>query len=58
MITDYSTNSVTQISSDAEHRELILVFKDELHNALVEGGWDQFVQGLIIPAIPAPETSP
>jgi hypothetical protein len=29
-----------------------LEFKDELNNALVEGGWDQFVQGLIIPAIP------
>ncbi len=39
-------------ASDAEHRELILEFKDELHNALAEGGWDQFVQGLIIPAIP------
>ena len=52
MITDYSTDSVTQIASDAEHRELILEFKDELHNALAEGGWDQFVQGLIIPAIP------
>jgi hypothetical protein len=52
MITDYSTDSVTKIASDAEHRELILEFKDELHNALVEGGWDQFVQGLIIPAIP------
>jgi hypothetical protein len=52
MITDYSTDSVTQIASDAEHRELILEFKDELNNALVEGGWDQFVQGLIIPAIP------
>jgi hypothetical protein len=52
MITDYSTSSVTQLASDTEHRELISEFKDELHNALVEGGWDQFVQGLIIPAIP------
>jgi len=52
MITDYSTSSVTQLASDAEHRELISEFKDELQNALVEGGWDQFVQGLIIPAIP------
>ena len=52
MITDYSTASVTQLASDTEHRELILEFKNELHNALVEGGWDQFVQGLIIPAIP------
>jgi hypothetical protein len=52
MITDYSTDAVTQLASDAEHRELIMEFKVELHNALIEGGWDQFVQGLIIPAIP------
>jgi hypothetical protein len=31
---------------------LILEFKEELDNALQEGGWDQFVAGLIIPAIP------
>jgi len=52
MITDYSTAAITQVTSDAEHRELILEFKDELQSALVEGGWEQFVQGLIIPAIP------
>jgi hypothetical protein len=52
MITDYSTSSVTQLASDTEHQELILEFKEELNNSLVEGGWDQFVQGLIIPAIP------
>ena len=52
MITDYSTAAITRIASDAEHRELILEFKDELQSALVEGGWEQFVQGLIIPAIP------
>ena len=52
MITDYSTSLVTQLASDTEHQELILEFKEELQNALVEGGWDQFVQGLIIPAIP------
>jgi len=52
MITDYSTAAVSQLASDTEHRELILEFKEELNNALIEGGWDQFVQGLIIPAIP------
>ena len=52
MITDYSADAITQLASDTEHRELILEFKEELHSALVEGGWDQFVQGLIIPAIP------
>lgn len=52
MITDYSNSKVSKISSDVEHRELVLEFKEELHNALTEGGWDQFVQGLIIPAIP------
>ena len=52
MITDYSNSTVSKISSDAEHRELVLEFKEELHNALDEGGWEQFVQGLIIPAIP------
>jgi hypothetical protein len=52
MITDYSNAKVSKISSDVEHRELVLEFKEELHNALTEGGWDQFVQGLIIPAIP------
>jgi hypothetical protein len=41
-----------QIPSDNEHRELILEFKEELNSALSEGGWDQFVQGLVIPAIP------
>jgi len=40
------------IASDSEHRELILEFKEELENALLEGGWDQFTSGLIIPAIP------
>ncbi len=28
------------------------VIKEELHNSLIEGGWDQFSAGLIIPAIP------
>jgi hypothetical protein len=31
---------------------LILEFKEELASALSEGGWEQFVQGLVIPAIP------
>jgi len=52
MITDYSNSRVNTITSDAEHRELVLEFKEELNTALNEGGWDQFVQGLIIPAIP------
>ena len=52
MITDYSTKTAVNIASDSEHRELILEFKEELENALLEGGWDQFTSGLIIPAIP------
>ena len=52
MITDYSTDQVAKIPSDSEHKELILEFKEELHNSLIEGGWDQFSAGLIIPAIP------
>jgi hypothetical protein len=52
MITDYSGEKSAKLQSDAEHRELILEFKEELQTALTEGGWDQFVQGLIIPAIP------
>ena len=52
MITDYSSTASAKIPSDSEHRELILEFKEELHNALAEGGWDQFPAGLIIPAIP------
>ena len=42
MITDYSTKQVAKIPSDSEHKELILEFKEELHNSLIEGGWDQF----------------
>jgi hypothetical protein len=52
MITDYSSEKMAQIPSDSEHRELILEFKEELAAALSEGGWEQFVQGLVIPAIP------
>jgi hypothetical protein len=52
IITDYSTDQVTKIPSDREHKELILEFKEELKNFLIEGGWDQFSAGLIIPAIP------
>jgi hypothetical protein len=52
MITDYSTKQVAKIPSDSEHKELILEFKEELHNSLIEGGWEQFSAGLIIPAIP------
>ena len=52
IITDYSSDEVSQLPSDSEHRELILEFKEELANSLIEGGWEQFVQGLVIPAIP------
>jgi len=52
MITDYSTEKMVKIPSDSEHKELILEFKEELHNSLIEGGWEQFSAGLIIPAIP------
>ncbi|MBM3698961.1 MAG: hypothetical protein FJW82_03685 [Actinobacteria bacterium] len=52
IITDYSSNQIVKIPSEHEHRELILEFKEELENALQEGGWEQFVAGLIIPAIP------
>ena len=52
MITDYSAGKASHIPSEKEHRELVLDFKEELSAALSEGGWDQFVQGLLIPAIP------
>jgi hypothetical protein len=52
IITDYSLSKSSQIPSEPEHRELILEFKQELAASLLEGGWDQFVQGLVIPAIP------
>ena len=51
-ITDYSTQPVSTRDSDIEHKELVKDFADELKESLVEGGWEQFVQGLIIPAIP------
>lgn len=51
-ITDYSSAVAAKLVSDAEHRELIGEFKDELQEALLQGGWDQFVAGLIIPALP------
>lgn len=52
MITDYSSKDVANLPSEKEHRELIMEFKEELDNSLQEGGWDQFIAGLIIPAIP------
>jgi len=52
MITDYSSEKVVQLASETEHRELISEFKEELSSALLEGGWEQFVHGLVIPAIP------
>lgn len=52
MITDYSSDKVANFASDIEHRELISEFKEELSSALIEGGWEQFVHGLVIPAVP------
>ena len=52
IITDYSSEKVVQLASETEHRELISEFKEELSSALLEGGWEQFVHGLVIPAIP------
>lgn len=52
IITDYSSKKVVQLASETEHRELISEFKEELSSALLEGGWEQFVHGLVIPAIP------
>jgi hypothetical protein len=51
-VTDYSTENRLERESDPEHKELVKEFAEELKDALVEGGWEQFVQGLIIPAIP------
>ena len=51
-VTDYSTENGLERESDPEHKELVKEFAEELKDALVEGGWEQFVQGLIIPAIP------
>lgn len=52
IITDYSTGQAIAKESEVEHRELVLEFAEELTNSLAEGGWEQYVQGLIIPAIP------
>jgi len=51
-ISNYSDNQRVQQDSDPEHRELVAEFADELRLSLQEGGWEQFVQGLIVPAIP------
>ena len=51
-VTDYSTENGLERESDPEHKELVKEFTEELKESLVEGGWEQFVQGLIIPAIP------
>lgn len=51
-ITDYSTGDRVLKDSDPEHKELVQEFSQELMEVLEEGGWEQFVQGLIIPAIP------
>ncbi len=51
-ISDYSTESSVERESDPEHKELVKEFSEELKEVLLEGGWEQFIQGLIIPAIP------
>jgi hypothetical protein len=51
-ISNYSDNQRVQQDSDPEHQELVAEFADELKLSLQEGGWEQFVQGLIVPAIP------
>jgi hypothetical protein len=51
-ISNYSDNQRVQQDSDPEHQELVADFADELKLSLQEGGWEQFVQGLIVPAIP------
>ncbi len=51
-ISDYSTKSSVERESDPEHKELVKEFSEELKEVLLEGGWEQFIQGLIIPAIP------
>ncbi len=51
-VTDYSKENGLERESDPEHKELVKEFAEELKDALVEGGWEQFVQALIIPAIP------
>ena len=51
-VTDYSTKQGVVRESDPEHKELVKEFAEELKSALIEGGWEQFIQGLIIPAIP------
>jgi hypothetical protein len=51
-ITDYSTDPTSVRDSDPEHKDLVKDFASELTDSLIEGGWEQFVQGLIIPAIP------
>jgi hypothetical protein len=51
-ITNYSNNQIIQQDSDPEHQELVADFADELKVTLQEGGWEQFVQGLIVTAIP------
>jgi hypothetical protein len=50
--TNYSNNQIIQQDSDPEHQELVADFADELKVTLQEGGWEQFVQGLIVTAIP------
>ena len=51
-ITDYSIGTAVAKESDPEHKDLVKEFSEELLEVLVEGGWEQFVQALIIPAVP------
>lgn len=51
-VTNYSDDKVIEQDSDPEHHDLVKEFVVELIQSLQEGGWEQFVQGLIVPAIP------
>jgi hypothetical protein len=51
-VTNYVGDKVIEQDSNPEHHELVKDFAAELTQSLQEGGWEQFVQGLIIPAIP------
>ncbi|CAB4676916.1 MAG: hypothetical protein F2658_00440 [Actinobacteria bacterium] len=51
-VINYSDKKVVEQDSDPEHHDLVKEFVVELNQSLQEGGWEQFVQGLIVPAIP------
>lgn len=51
-VINYSDNQIIEQNSDAEHQELVKEFASELTESLQDGGWEQFNQALIIPALP------